>query len=242
MGVHSRGFRAVFSAAIVAGLALTASTASAATISWTTWTAGTPGATTGSAAGTISGLGVGVSYSGEFGFFDTGLNWLPATSFTGGTVDNAPPSGPAVLNDGIAISGGTATGVNTVTFDTPVVNPILAIWSLGQPGFQARFVFPASQPFAIQGGGPNSEFGGASIFAGGSCPALTICGNEGNGVVQFTGTFSSISWTNPIFEFYYAFTIGVADVDGTPVPEPTSLALIGGGLLAAAYRRRAQRR
>jgi len=132
--------------------------------------------------------------------------------------------------------------VNTVTFTTPVVNPILAIWSLGQPGVQARFQFPAGQPFAIQGGGPNSEFGGASIFAGGSCPALTVCGNEGNGVVQLTGTFSSISWTNPIFEGYYAFTIGVAGVDGPSVPEPATLALLGGGLLAAAYRRRARGR
>ena len=238
MGVRSRGFRAVFSAAIVAGVALTASTASAATISWTTWTAGTSGSTTGSAAGTISGLGVGVSYSGEFDFFDTGLNWLPTTSFTGGTVDNAPPSGPAVVNDGIAITGGTGTGVNTITFSTAVVNPILAIWSLGQPGLQAMFVFPAGQPASIQGGGPNSEFGGSSIFTGGTCPALAVCGIEGNGVVQFTGTFTSISWTNPVFEGYYAFTIGAADVDGTPVPEPATLALLGGGLLAAAYRRR----
>jgi hypothetical protein len=238
MGVRSTGFRAVFSAVIVAGLALTASTASAATISWTTWTAGIPGATTGSATGTMPGLGVGVSYSGEFGFFDSDLNWLPVTSFTGGTVDNAPPSGPGVTNDGIAISGGTATGVNTITFDTPVVNPILAIWSLGQPGLQAMFVFPAGQPASIQGGGPNSEFGGASIFAGGACPAFAVCGIEGNGVVQFTGTFSSISWTNPVFEFYYAFTIGAADVDGTPVPEPATLTLLGAGLLAAAYRRR----
>jgi hypothetical protein len=203
-------------------------------ISWVTWTAGTPGGTTGTAAGTIAGLGVSVSYAGEFDFFDGGLDWLPVASFTGGNVDNAPPSGPAVANDGIAITGGPGTGTNTITFGMPVENPVLAIWSLGQPGTTAQFVFSA--PFSIQGGGPNSEFGGASIFTGGTCPASAVCGIEGNGVIQFAGTFTSISWTNPVFESYYVFTVGVPG--GQAVPEPATLLLLGTGLAAALRRRR----
>ena len=122
--------------------------------------------------------------------------------------------------------------VDTITFSSPVTNPILAIWSLGQPGFNAQFLFTASEPFTIEGGGPNSSFGGASIFAGGTCPANAICGAEGNGVVQFNGTFSQLSWTNPTFESYYAFTVGATGLATGAVPEPASFFLMGGGLLA----------
>jgi hypothetical protein len=175
--------------------------------------------------------------------FDDALNWLPASSFTGGVVDNAPPSGPAVDNDGIAIIGATGAN-NVVAFGSPVVDPILAIWSLGNPSFSAQFVFPAAQSFTIEGGGPNSEFGGSSIFSGGMCPANAVCGIEGNGVVRFSGTYSQISWTNPIAENYYTFTVGVAGAGGPNgvVPEPASLILLGSGLVAVVGRRRYQLR
>ena len=217
---------------------VSSTSASAAVISWATWTAGTTGATTGTAVGTLPGLGVGVSYLGEMRGFDDALNWLPASSFTGGIVGNAPPSGPAVDNDGIMLFGASGA-TNVVTFSTPVVDPILAIWSLGQPGITARFTFPASQPFSIEGGGPNNEFGGSAIFVGGACPANSVCGIEGNGVVRLIGTYSSITWTNPAFEGYYAFTIGAP----TPVvaPEPVSLLLFGTGLLAAGWQRHRRR-
>ena len=216
---------------------LGASQASAAPISWATWTGGTFGLTAGTAVGTLSPSGIGVSYLGEMRGFDTAQEWLPVSSFTGGIVDNAPPSGPAVARDGVALIGATGA-TNVVTFSAPVVDPILAIWSLGQPGLQARFTFPVSQPFSIEGGGPNSEFGGASIFAGGVCPANTVCGNEGNGVVRFIGTYSQISWTNPLAENYYTFTVGAPTVTA---PEPAALLLLSAGLVGGALRRRAGR-
>jgi len=201
----------------------------AATITWATWTAGTPSATAGSATGSLTGLGLGLSYTGEMESL-ININWLPTASFTGGTVGNAPPTG---TNDSIQLFGG-GTVVDTITFSSPVTNPILAIWSLGQPGSNAEFVFTPSEPFTIEGGGANSSFGGASIFAGGSCPANAICGSEGNGVVQFNGTFSQLSWTNPIREGYYTITVGATGV-ASAVPEPASFFLMASGLLGVGF-------
>jgi hypothetical protein len=51
--------------------------------------------------------------------------------------------------------------------------------------------------------------------------------------VEFFGTFSSISWTNPGYENWYGFTVGEA------VPEPLTLSLFGAGLAGVfAMRRR----
>ena len=205
-----------------------------ATITWAVWTSGTVGQTTGTASGTIAGIGS-VSYTGEFEFFQSGAIWNPVTSFQGGTVSNAP----GATNAGIAIQGGAGTGTNTITFSAPVLDPIIAIWSLGQPAVTSQFDF-GTQPFAIQGGGPNASFGGSSIFVGGACPANTVCGIEGNGVLQLNGVFSSITFTNPVFEHYYAFTVGATAAAPSAVPEPTSLLLLGTGLIAVvhAYRRK----
>jgi hypothetical protein len=60
-----------------------------------------------------------------------------------------------------------------------------------------------------------------------------VYGTEGNGLVMFTGTYSSITWTNPTRENYYAVTVGSA------VPEPSTWAmmLLGfAGLGFAGYR------
>ena len=241
-------------------LALAAASAEAATINWATWLSGTPGSTTGSALGTLPGLDASVSYSGQFVGFDDDLDWQPASTFTGALftgalVGNAPPSGPGVDNDGIMITGGAGTGTNTITFSTSVTNPIVAIWSLGEAGLQAQFVF-SSSTLHIRGGGANSEFGGAAIFSGGSCPTGAVCGIEGNGLIHLPGTYSSISWTNPVFDNYYAFTVGVLaagsedstepDPNTTPflisAPEPATLVLLGSSLSFIAFQTRRMRR
>ena len=95
----------------------------------------------------------------------------------------------------------------------------MAIWSLGQDGVSASFNF--DQPFTIQSGGPSNEYGGASITQ----LALSALGSEGNGTIQFIGTYSSISWTNPNFEYWYGFTVGAPQV-----PLPAALPLFATGL------------
>ena len=112
-----------------------------------------------------------------------------------------------------------------------MLNPVLAIWSLGQPSVPAQFVF--GQSFTIQSGGSNAEFGGSTITALGN----TVSGNEGNGVIQFNGTLTSITWSNPMLENWYGFTVGVP-VAAVPEPETYALLLAGLALLGARARRR----
>jgi hypothetical protein len=212
--------------------ALACSVPAGATTVWVDWLSFTAGANGGgTAAGAINGKTV--TYTGEL---DTAVVngtsglWSPNSSFIGGTSNTSP----SVVNDDLRMNG-SSTGINTLTFSAAIVNPVFAIWSLGSPSSAASFVF-ASTP-TLQAGGPNSAFGGSSITVSGN----TVNGNEGNGVVQFTGTFTSISWTNT-FENYYAFTMGLEEAGQTGgVPEPSTAALAAGALaLAGLAARRAR--
>jgi hypothetical protein len=187
---------------------------------WADWTSAEIGAP-GSSAGTLN--GVGVTYLGELdSFVINGASniWSPNSSFTGGTSTVSP----STVGDDLRLNG-SFTGVNTISFSTPIENPLIAIWGLGAPALTASFYFFQTPTF--EAGGPNSQFGGLPITVLGT----VVSGNEGNGVVQFTGTFSTISWTNT-FENFYAFTVGIAE--GSPsstVPEPATMILLGSGLI-----------
>jgi hypothetical protein len=221
---------------LTGGLLLLSQQASAALISWTDWTAATPGAA-GTATGTIKlpDLStIGVNYNGEVAagnrtVIDNSFpSWLPASTFSDGTiVSNNPPRG-----DLVALRGGTQN-VNTITFATPITDPVMAFWSIGAGSAPASFVFQNATPTFVAGGS-SAEFSGNPITVAGN----TVSGSEANGVVQFKGTFNSLSWTNPQQEDYYGFTLGVAG--RAPVPEPGTYAIVaaGLGLLVVAMRRR----
>jgi hypothetical protein len=201
-------------------------------IDWASWSGiVTSNTNTGAALATFADVGVTASYSGELRSFQANYpSYTPSATFSGGTVSN----GPAQADGIVRIIGGTPTGTHTITFSEAVLNPVLAIWSLGQPGFLAQFVF--GQPFTIQCGGPNAEYGGAAITAVGN----TVSGLEGNGVIQFSGSLTSITWTNPVAEDWYGFTLGLP-VAAIPEPETYALLLAGLAVLGARARRRAVR-
>jgi hypothetical protein len=226
-----RAFPAFAGAAAIAGMLAAALPAGAQTV-WTNWTSDTPGAP-GTAVGDLS--GVVVTFNGQV-LGNTVINgtspdWAPNSSFIGGTSTTSP----STVGDIITQNGSGFPGVNTLSFSTPVTDPVFAIWSLGAGGSPASYTFSATPTF--EAGGPNSQFGGAPIVVNGNI----VTGQEGNGVVQFTGTFSSITWTlTP--ENFFGFTVGIAGSTTQPVPEPASLALLAMGLagLPIALRRRSE--
>ena len=68
-----------------------------------------------------------------------------------------------------------------------------------------------------------------------------VSGQEVNGTIQFQGTFTSLTWTNPQFENWYGFNVGFQSV--APVPEPATwfMMILGfAGVGYMTYRRKRQ--
>jgi hypothetical protein len=206
---------------------------------WINWTAPSsyPGGYASSANGSIlmpDSSTVGVTFSGEilppdasaFGTNDNSFwsteNYL-GTTYLSSNVPTLPSN-----SDRVAVNG--VYNVNQLlTFSSPVSNLVMNVWSLGSPGNLGSWQF--NRPFVIlsenNGQWPSAPF--ALDAPGGN----RLDGYEGSGTIQFTGTFSTLSWEILDPENYAVWNIGVTSASApSAVPEPgqaaASLLLLAG--------------
>jgi hypothetical protein len=188
-------------------------------------------------------------------YYPTGLSASTWTSPSGGTYTGSASgvsvtSAPTFNFGQIVLYGGTGS-TNTLTFSKAVVDPVIAIWSLGScgssdcgGGILASFVFNAA-PVLISGGPSYSSTTGSVASTTGypasqsiSVSGNTVSGKEANGVVAFLGSYTSISWTNPTAEDHYNFTVGAATPVPNPEPSGWMLILFGGAAYFLIKRKR----
>jgi len=193
-------------------------------VSWVDWTSANATSATGTAAGITVGFTGAINPPAQTA---GGTNYwaVNASIYTDpGNVDNPPPD-----SDIIRLIGGTAAGTQTLTFSSPVTNPVMAILSLGQPSVQVDYLFDTPFDVLNQGVG---FWGGVSLTEE---AGNVLRGFEGHGLIQFQGTVSSISWTVPLPENWHGFQVGILS---TAVPEPATLALLGLALAGFGFARR----
>ena len=189
------------------------------TASWALWS---------DTAGTFlqNGNTITVTYTGQFNSVDhiaAVFDDVP-TSFTNSAVTNTPGA-----NGTIHMTGGTSAP-NNFHFSQAVVDPLVAIWSVGQGGVPVTFNFDSPFTILSQGAG---HWGGGTLIQNGN----SVTGREGNGLLQFHGSYTDISFTTPNFENYYGITAGSL-ITAVPEPETYAMLLAGLGLMGFMARRR----
>lgn len=198
--------------------ALISSSANAAAIGWTNWSSDSFifGANGSSGTGTMN-FGsdtVGVSLTGLINEFIDGDGYYKKYPVTYGGLN---PSD--VIKE-------RETGTVTLTFSKPVVNPYIALVSVGQNGNPVTYSF--SSPFEVISHGPNDwGYGGYTIDGN------NFIGTEFNGILKFNGKYSALSFGINPAENWHGFNVGASAP--APAPEPSSMILglmsIGGILL-----------
>ena len=195
-----------------------APTVLSAQVYWADWTTTGVGTVTGDLA--TPGGGTGLEYAGPYSFAQTaggGYTWdFPIYDVAG------PGSRPSTT-DLIALDAG---GSHSIKFSAPVVNPYLAIMSLGRSYLPVSYAFTA--PFEVISEGLGWWGDGTYTV---SPDSKTLTGYEMHGVIRFTGTFSELTWRSDPSEYWHGITLGVAGAGSSVVPEPASVLLLATGLL-----------
>jgi len=190
---------------LIAASALLSSFAMAQTVNWLNWTA------PGSYPSSVSGGGTTINYaSGSLTLPDStvvtatltgevisqscftspctsGFSWAgtgASSTYRSTNVPSLPP------NNNLIAQSGYANASHTLTFSQPVTNVVMNVYSLGNPSSQSAYQF--TQDFVIL-----SQDSRCVPSTGYYClvkTGQTLTGKEGNGTIQFVGTYSAITW------------------------------------------------
>jgi len=174
----------------------------AGTVNWTYWTSQAPNTVSGSLM--VGSTPVGVTYSGSYSFAQLNNNgtnfWVPAAPYLSSTVSNAPfGTGIITLN---------SAGTSTITFSTPVVNPLIALVSWNG----ANVMFGGggdTQPYNIQYLSSGCGYWGCGSFSN-TTPSSFSGSGELHGVIELVGTYQTITFTDTVSEYWHGLTVGVA--------------------------------
>jgi len=164
------------------------------------------------------------------GFGSSGFQWMNISSITSTTASGSGQNGITVSitqsnggmgtengmyspttfppTYGVPLSGSqirnTSNGVFTATFSQPVLNPLVAFASVGNPGLNVP----------VQSTLPFTPIWGTSTTyqnAVNGTQYTQFTGNEGFNIIRIDGTVSSVSFTYTVTEFYCTVCFGFVD-------------------------------